>query len=65
MSPVYETHAGWNANTSACRTLAELPQEARTYLARLQEVSGTPIRLVGVGAARSETIKLAEGGVAA
>ncbi len=63
--PVYETCTGWNSDTTGCRTLDELPEEARRYLARLETVCGTPIQLVGVGAARRETIHLKEGVAAA
>ncbi len=58
VSPVYERWAGWNADTSRCRAFDDLPGAARRYLARIEEVCATPIRFVGVGAARRETIAL-------
>ena len=58
VTPVYERWPGWAADTTGCRAFADLPPEARRYLARLEEVCATPIRFVGVGAARRETIAL-------
>jgi adenylosuccinate synthase len=39
-------------------TIEELPENARKYLTRLEELSGTKIALVSVGAGREETIEL-------
>ncbi len=62
--PVYERWTGWNTDTSGCRAFDDLPDSARRYLARIEEVCATPIRLVGVGAARLETITLSTGAAA-
>ena len=62
--PVYERWAGWNADTSGCRAVGDLPAAARRYLARIEEVCTAPIRFVGVGAARRETIALSTGAAA-
>ena len=62
VEPVYERWPGWAADTTECRTFSDLPDAARAYLARLAEVCATPIRFVGVGAARRETITLASAG---
>jgi len=59
--PVYETLAGWEASTEACRTWEALPGEARAYLERLQEISGVPIRYVSVGSSRSQIVPVAPG----
>ncbi len=61
VTPVFERWPGWATDTTGCRTFAELPGAARRYLARLEEVCGTPIRFVGVGAARRETIAVPAG----
>ncbi|WP_423927825.1 adenylosuccinate synthase [Candidatus Palauibacter sp.] len=61
VTPVYERWPGWATDTTGCRTFADLPGAARRYLARLEEVCATPIRFVGVGAARRETIALPTG----
>ena len=62
--PVYERWAGWNADTSGCRAFGDLPVSARRYLGRIEEVCAAPIRFVGVGAARRETIALPTGAAA-
>ncbi len=61
VAPVYERWPGWAEDTTECRAFADLPDAARRYLARLAEVCATPIRFVGVGADRRETITLANG----
>ncbi|WP_420634000.1 adenylosuccinate synthase [Candidatus Palauibacter sp.] len=61
VTPVFERWPGWATDTTGCRTFAELPGAARRYLARLEEVCATPIRFVGVGAARRETIAVPAG----
>jgi adenylosuccinate synthase len=55
-APVYEELPGFEADISGCRSEAELPPEARDYLAALAEYAGTPIRLVGVGPGRDQVI---------
>jgi adenylosuccinate synthase len=52
----YEELPGFDADISACRRQADLPREARDYLACISEHAGVPIRLVGVGPARDEVV---------
>ena len=54
--PVYETIPGWQSPTSAIRNYEDLPQAAKNYLGRLEEIIGCPISIVSVGARREETI---------
>ncbi len=54
--PVYRSFPGWTADISACRRFEELPQEAREYVAYLEEATGIPVVLIGVGPAREATI---------
>jgi adenylosuccinate synthase len=56
--PVYETHPGWRSDTSGCRTWADLPENARKYLNRLAQLAGAPVRYVGIGPDREQTILL-------
>src|SRR5512133_2079319 len=37
--PVYETMPGWKRPTRGARSIADLPREARAYIARLEEAS--------------------------
>ncbi len=54
--PIYEEMPSWQCDISACRTYEELPQEARDYVERLEELAGVPISIVTVGPDRDQTI---------
>ncbi|HAF71881.1 MAG TPA: adenylosuccinate synthase [Corynebacterium variabile] len=54
--PVYETMPAWDEDISGCRTFEELPEKARDYILRLEELSGCRISYIGVGPGRDETI---------
>jgi adenylosuccinate synthase len=54
--PVYETMPAWEEDISGCRTFEELPEKARDYILRLEELSGCRISYIGVGPGRDETI---------
>ena len=56
--PVYETLPGWKSSTSHARSLADLPQNARAYLDRLQEITNVPIAFVSVGTRRDQIIRV-------
>jgi len=49
---LFETWPGWKQPTTHVRRWEDLPQEARDYLERLQELAGIPIGYVSVGAER-------------
>jgi adenylosuccinate synthase len=53
---VYETLPGWREEIGDCRTLDELPPNARAYLQFIEQYVGVPIRLISVGAGREQTI---------
>jgi len=54
--PVCETMPGWQQSTAGCRTWSELPAAARAYLDRLAELCGAPVKYVGIGPEREQTI---------
>jgi adenylosuccinate synthase len=56
VEPVYETWPGWQADTSGCRAWDELPEAARAYLRRVEELAGAPIQFVSVGPERSQMV---------
>jgi adenylosuccinate synthase len=56
LEPVYEDLPGWQADTTACRSWAELPANARAYVERLEELAGVPISHVSVGPERAQMI---------
>src|SRR6478736_1959039 len=52
----YEEMPGWSEDLGDCRTLDELPAEARAYLDRIVEYTGVPVVLVSVGPGRDQVI---------
>jgi adenylosuccinate synthase len=54
--PVYESMPGWSAPTAGVRRFDQLPEEARKYIARLEEVSGVRAAIVSTGSERDDTI---------
>jgi adenylosuccinate synthase len=56
--PVYEDLPGWNSSTVGITRYEDLPENARIYLDRLQEVAGVPIDIISTGPDRAETIVL-------
>ncbi len=60
VEPVYETHPGWEADTTGCRSREDLPRRAREYLGRIREIAGTPVKLISVGSRRSQIIRTGE-----
>ena len=54
--PIYEEHPGWAGDISTVTTYDDLPKEARSYVERLEELSGVPIRWVSVGPDRHQTL---------
>ncbi|MCM1981892.1 adenylosuccinate synthase [Lyngbya confervoides] len=54
--PLYKTLPGWRCSTEHCRTLDDLPREARNYLEFLAKLMEVPIAIVSLGAARDQTI---------
>ena len=47
---------GWKTPTKGARRFADLPDAARRYIARLEEVSGVPAAIVSTGSERDDTI---------
>ena len=54
--PVYEELPGWASSTVGITDLDRLPEAAKDYLRRLEEVLGIPIDLVSTGPDRDENI---------
>ena len=56
--PIYEELPGWTESTVGARKLDKLPQNARNYLNRLEQVVGVPVDIISTGPERDETIIL-------
>ena len=56
VQPVYETVPGWREEVTNVRRMADLPEEARSYLDRISRLVGRPVAIVSVGPDREQTI---------
>lgn len=56
IEPVYEVWPGWQTSTSHVRSFDKLPQAARNYLKRIEELIGLPISILSVGPGRESTL---------
>ena len=52
--PIYETLPGWKKNIVDVKSKSELPSQTQDYLRFLEEQTGVPISLVGVGPQRAQ-----------
>ncbi len=56
--PQYEEVPGWSESTLGAKTLEELPQAARDYITKIEQVVGAPVDIISTGPDRVETIVL-------
>lgn len=57
-TPIYEEMPGWKEDISHTRSLDQLPDRARAYLKRIEELTEVPFAIISVGPAREQTIVL-------
>lgn len=53
--PVYEELPGWTEDITGCKSLDELPENARHYLERISQLTGIPLSIFSVGPDRTQT----------
>lgn len=53
---IYETLDGWDEDLSEATDFAELPENARRYVATIEELLRRPITIIGIGPRRTQTI---------
>ena len=53
--PIFEELPGWTEDITGCRTLEELPENARKYLERISELCNVRISIFSVGPDREQT----------
>lgn len=58
LEPVYETYKGWKTDITKSKKMGDLPENAKAYLKKLEELVGIPIKIVSVGPDREQTIML-------
>lgn len=57
-TPIYIEMPGWDGTTVGVRSYDELPENAKAYIQKIQEVVGVPIDVVSTGPDRDDTIVL-------
>ncbi|MFC3122842.1 adenylosuccinate synthase [Agaribacter flavus] len=58
VSPVYEEMPGWSDETFGVQNYNALPEAAKNYIKRLEELTGVPIDIISTGPDRNETMVL-------
>jgi adenylosuccinate synthase len=58
VTPVYEEMPGWSENTYGVTTYEDLPQAAKNYIKRLEELTGVPVDIISTGPDRADTMVL-------
>ncbi len=56
--PVYEELPGWKTDITGVRSYDQLPENAKKYVKRLEQLAGCPIVMVSVGPRRDQTMML-------
>ena len=56
LEPIYETMAGWKTSLSNIREYKDLPENAKKYIAKVEDLIGAPIGIISVGPDREQTI---------
>lgn len=56
VKPVYETLPGWKSSTYGIREYAELPENAKKYIERLEQLTGVKVGMVSTSPEREDTI---------
>jgi adenylosuccinate synthase len=54
--PIYEEWSGWQESTVGIANYSDLPEKARAYLARIEELAGVPVDIISTGPDREQTI---------
>ncbi|TCV99004.1 adenylosuccinate synthase [Biostraticola tofi] len=58
IEPIYESLPGWSESTFGVKEYDQLPEAARSYIRRIEEITGVPIDIISTGPDRSETMIL-------
>ncbi len=54
--PIYEEMAGWSEDISGVKEFDELPENAKNYINRIEEIVGVSVDMISVGPNRTQTI---------
>ncbi len=56
LEPIYETMEGWKTPISDIKNYNDLPENAKKYIKRIEDLIGAPIGIISVGPDREQTI---------
>lgn len=55
-APVYQDLPGWTDPLQGARSWQDLPEQARDYVERIEQIAAVPVRLISVGPEREQVI---------
>ncbi len=58
VEPVYEEHPGWQTSLENVRTFEDLPENAKKYVKRVEELLDSEVKIISVGPKREQTFCL-------
>ncbi|MFC1495237.1 adenylosuccinate synthase [Thermodesulfobacteriota bacterium] len=58
--PVYEEFPGWKEDISSAKSIKDLPEQAKNYIKRLEEIMELPFSIISVGPMRDQTIEVSD-----
>ena len=58
VEPIYESFPGWKSSIRSIQLYDELPEAAKAYIRRIEELSSVPVSLISVGPSREQTLWL-------
>ncbi len=58
VTPVYEDLPGWEESTAGARDFNDLPENAQSYIRRIEDLVGAPVAMISTGPDRLDTIVL-------
>ena len=56
LEPIYEVHDGWKTDLSKIKKYEDLPENAKKYIARVEDLIGARVGIISVGPDREQTI---------
>ena len=56
LEPIYKTMPGWNTPLGEIRKYEDLPENAKKYIAKVEDLIGAPVGIISVGPDREQTI---------
>ncbi len=56
IEPIYEEVDGWKEATVGAKSIEQLPEKARSYIARIEDLCGIKASIISTGPKREETI---------